>query len=140
MGDVSVHISPSPSAGEDAPPNSQGLPCAIPPPDVIIAPSVDDSRLADLKATCLLGRLWGGGEFIPSEAIISRMKRDWQSPSGEISIRYLTNGWFLIKFPDIVTRDVIYNSRPWFVQGLNFVLLPWKPFFKPLLASITTVD
>lgn len=68
------------------------------------------------------------------------MKRDWQSPSGEISIRYLTNGWFLIKFPDIVTRDVIYNSRPWFVQGLNFVLLPWKPFFKPLLASITTVD
>lgn len=56
------------------------------------------------------------------------MKRDCHSPSGEISIRYLTNGWFLLKFPDAATKDSIFEQRPWFVQGLNFVLLPWRPF------------
>lgn len=138
MGDVSLNLPSTPIVGMDAPPCAPNLPCPIPPPDVINAPSVDHSKLADLKSTCLLGKVWG--EFIPNEAVISRMKRHWQSLSGEVNIRYLTNVWFLIKFPDVATRDAIFNQRPWFVQDLNFILIPWKPFFKPIISSITVVD
>ena len=35
---------------------------------------------------------------------------------------------------------MVYNERPWFVNGLNFVLLPWLPLFDPYNTPITRVD
>lgn len=60
MGDVSLNIPASPIVGEDAPPCAQNLPCPVPSPDVINAPIVDGSKIAEFKSTCLLGRVWGG--------------------------------------------------------------------------------
>jgi len=34
----------------------------------------------------------------------------------------------------------VFDQRPWYVSGLNFVLIPWVPFFDPYNTQITRVD
>ena len=34
----------------------------------------------------------------------------------------------------------MFEQRPWFVNGLNFVLIPWVPFFDPYSTIISNVD
>lgn len=52
----------------------------------------------------------------------------------------MTNSWFLIRFSCPEACNAVFAHRPWFVQGLNFVLLPWRPFFNPFISSISAVD
>ena len=35
---------------------------------------------------------------------------------------------------------MVYSNCPWFVNGLNFVLIPWIPFFDPFGNAIDKVD
>lgn len=109
-------------------------------PAIIVkpAPSLDLQTGQRLKATCLHGKLWG--DSIPTAAMITRLQRDWSNIHGQVNIRYLGNGWFLINFSNPMDRDDIFNQRPWFVQGLNFTLLPWTPRFQPWNTSLSKID
>lgn len=35
---------------------------------------------------------------------------------------------------------LVFDQRPWFVNGLNFVVICWVPFFDPYHTVITRVD
>ena len=105
----------------------------------VVAPSLDEFELAQLQsASCLFGKLWG--DPIPITTVTYRLKRDWNFIRGEFSLRHLSNGWFLIKFFNPMDKSEVWEKRSWFVQGLNFVLIPWRPFFKPFFSNITHVD
>uniref|UniRef100_A0A803MBG7 DUF4283 domain-containing protein n=1 Tax=Chenopodium quinoa TaxID=63459 RepID=A0A803MBG7_CHEQI len=47
--------------------------------------------------------------------------------------------WFLIKFYNAQDKEDVWNRRPWFVQGLNFVLNPWVRGFCPYTTNIDTI-
>lgn len=68
------------------------------------------------------------------------MRCDCAFIHGEFSIRFLANGWFIIRFSNPLDKDDVWDKRSWFVQGLNFVLIPWMPNFKPFFTSITHMD
>jgi len=34
----------------------------------------------------------------------------------------------------------VFDQRPWFVNGLNFAIMCWVPFFDPYHSIITRVD
>jgi len=50
------------------------------------------------------------------------------------------NNWILLHFSTIQDKNIVFDRRPWFVNGLNFVLLPWTPFVDPYNTFITRVD
>ena len=50
------------------------------------------------------------------------------------------NHWILIRFATAQDRLLVYEKRPFFVNGLNFVLKPWVAFFDPYSTSIDRVD
>jgi len=35
---------------------------------------------------------------------------------------------------------VVYNDRPWFINGLNLVLSPWVPLFDSFSAIVGRID
>ena len=43
-------------------------------------------------------------------------------------------------FANSQDRGLVFDQRPWYVNGLNFVLIPWIPFFDPYNTLITRVD
>ncbi|XP_056691610.1 uncharacterized protein [Spinacia oleracea] len=102
------------------------------------APRLADDEVSLMEKSCLFGKAWG--EFIPQAAILARLNKDWNNTKGEIKFRYLGNGWFLIQFDNPLTKLDVWNGRPWFVQGLNFVLMPWYPGFRAQFCRITSVD
>ena len=46
----------------------------------------------------------------------------------------------MIRFANTQDRGLVFDQRPWYVSGLNFVLIPWVPFFDPYNTQITRVD
>jgi len=42
------------------------------------------------------------------------------------------NHWVLIRFANAQDRVLVYDKRPFFINGLNFVLKPWVVFFDPM--------
>lgn len=127
--------SPSPD-GSSAPPAV--VPSAVRPSLAVPTPSLSPDQTEFFRKTILFGKIWG--DYIPAAAISARLLKDWSFIIGDVTIRYLAHGWFLIKFSNSEDRDEVWNQRPWFVQGLNFVLQPWKPRFRPFSNSITHVD
>lgn len=43
----------------------------------------------------------------------------------------MSNEWFLIRFSNTQDKTLVFERRPWFVNGLTFVVLCWKAFFDP---------
>ena len=41
----------------------------------------------------------------------------------------LGNDWILLRLANSQDKGLVFDQRPWYVNGLNFVLLPWVPFF-----------
>jgi len=50
------------------------------------------------------------------------------------------NHWILLRFANAQDCLLVYEKRPFFVNGLNFVLKPWVAFFDPYSTSIDRVD
>ena len=73
-------------------------------------------------------------------AIIHRTRNEWKFTRGQIDYVELGNDWVLIRFANNQDRDLVLEQRPWNVSGLNFVLIPWAPFFDPYNTQITRVD
>lgn len=72
------------------------LPHPATPSITIQSPQLADAEISLLKSTCLFGEVLG--DPIPISSVINRLHREWTSIHGEVSIRYLSNGWFLIRF------------------------------------------
>jgi len=50
------------------------------------------------------------------------------------------NCWILLRFANAQDKMLVFNRRPYFINGLNFVLKPWVPFFDPFFADIERLD
>uniref|UniRef100_A0A7C9F5N3 DUF4283 domain-containing protein n=1 Tax=Opuntia streptacantha TaxID=393608 RepID=A0A7C9F5N3_OPUST len=109
-------------------------------------PSVNHSQpkhssainIDEFSAMCLLGKVWG--EAITLSAIIHRTRNDWKFTKGQIEYVDLGNEWVLIRFATSQDRDLVFSQRPWYVNGLNFVIIPWIPLFDPYNSQISRVD
>jgi len=86
----------------------------------------------------LLGKIWG--ENIPLAAIMHRTRNEWKFIKGQIKFVDLGNEWTLLRFANAQDRGLVYDQRPWYVSGLNLVLIPWVPFFDPYNSPITSVN
>ena len=89
-------------------------------------------------ALCLLAKLWGEAIHVP--LIISKTKLDQKQVKGLVEYIDLGNGWKLLRFATVADKDYVWFNRPWFVQGLNFVLSAWMPYFDPYSALIGRID
>jgi len=89
-------------------------------------------------AACLFGKIWG--EVLMLAAIINKTKKDWSFMKGQISYIEVENDWILVRFANADGHNLVFQNRSCFVNALNFVLLPWVPFFDPLLTTIDKVD
>jgi len=87
-----------------------------------------------LSTLCLLAKIWG--ETVPILLIISNIKLDWKHIKGLVEYIELGNGWVLLKFTTVADREYVWVKHLWFVEGLNFVLSVWVPFFTPILEPI----
>ena len=98
-------------------------------------PQADPIRSGgEFIACCLLGKIWG--EVISLNSIIHRTRNDWKFMKGHVDY----DNWLLLRFSTSQDKNLVFEQRPWFVNGLNFVLLPWTPFFDPYNTIITRVD
>jgi len=110
----------------------------IRPPTIPLPAKGPGPSIVELSAYCLLGKIWG--EAVPLSAIIHRTRNEWKFTKGQIDYVDLGNDWVLIRFANSQDKGLVYDQRPWYVNGLNLVLIPWVPFFDPFSVPITRVD
>ena len=78
---------------------------------------------------------------MPLLAIIHRTCNDWRFIIGQVDdVDLGGNDWVMLRFANSQDKGLVYDQRPWYVNGLNFVLLPWATFFDPYNTLITRVD
>lgn len=114
------------SDGNNAPPSTPqsrdpsatltDLPNSPTPSVTVQAPTLDDTVLQIFHTTCFFAKIWG--DPIPTTSIISRLRREWAFIQGDVSIRYLSNGLFLIRFTNPLDKDDVWDRRPWFILDL----------------------
>jgi len=119
--------------GDSSKPSDHSTPPTISLPEKGPAPSI-----VELSACCLLGKIWG--EAVTLSAIIHRTRNDWKFTKWQIDYIDLGNDCVLIRFANSQDKGLVYDQRPWYVNGLNLVLIPWVPFFDPFSVQITRVD
>ena len=119
--------------GESSNPNPQPPLPSSPIPTRNLSNSIDE-----FTACCLLGKIWG--ESVPLPVMIHRTRNDWRFIKGQVDYVDLGNDWIFIRFANSEDKGLVFDQRPWYVNGLNLVLLPWVPFFNPCNTLITRVD
>ncbi|KAL2896128.1 hypothetical protein RDABS01_037912 [Bienertia sinuspersici] len=70
-------------------------------------------------------------KFRPDQKISDQIRPDQKSSDQKISDQ---------KNSDELNIAYVWENRPWFVQGLNFVLLPWSPTFCPYSTPLIRID
>lgn len=80
------------------------------------------------------------GEPLDIRIVMSRTKADWKMVRGDVDYHDLGNQWILLRFANVADRNLVWDERPWHVQGELLVLLPWRPFFDPFSEEIEKVD
>jgi len=113
--------------GDSSNPSEHSTPPTKTLPEKDAAPSI-----VELSACCLLGKIWG--DAVPLSAIIHITRNEWKFTKGQIDYIDLGNDWILIRFANSQDKGLVFEQRPWYVNGLNFVLIPWVPFFDPSLS------
>ena len=139
MGGYSNPQLPLPESGPHAQSARVNPPLANPidPPPSAADPPPPFS-ISELSACCLFGKVWG--DPVVLSTVINKTKKDWVSVKGQISYVDIRNEWTLIRFTTTEDENSIYFNRPWFVNGLNLVLIPWVPFFDHFNKAIDRVD
>lgn len=105
---------------------------------VVFTPTPDCNIENPMHAVCLVGKNFG--ESIPKHLIEGKMKRSWSVVKYEVTFQPMGNFWLLITFSNAMVKQFIWDNRPWFVQGLNFVLQEWHAAFCPFSAKIENID
>ncbi|KAJ8422986.1 hypothetical protein Cgig2_013879 [Carnegiea gigantea] len=82
--------------------------------------------------------IWG--DLIPIPAIIHKTKKDWYFVKGQVDYIDASNDWLMLRFTTVEDRILVFDQRPWHVNGLNFVVKKWTPFFDSYTASFDRID
>lgn len=83
----------------------------------------------------LYGKLFGKSP--PFIEVKTDLLAKWSS-FGDISISDLPNGFLLIRCPSQESLQHLLLDGPWSVNGIILQLSPWKPFFEPTFAKLST--
>lgn len=102
----------------------------LPPPPTI--------NMEELKASCLLGKILG--DLVPLHPIIHKTKSDWKFIKGQVEYIDMVNDWIVLHFSNVEDKVLVYDNRPWHVNGLNFVIDNWVPFFDLYSTSIGRIN
>ena len=94
--------------------------------------------IEELSNTCQIFKMLG--EPLDLCTIISRTKADWKMVRGDVEYLELGNQWILLRLTNTADRSLVWDERPWHVQGELLVLQPWRQFFDPLSEEIQNVD
>lgn len=97
--------------------------------------------LGKLSNTCLFAKMVK--DPLDLRTIISRTKADWKMVRGDVEYLEglkLGNQWILLKFANFADKGLVWEERPWHVQGELPVLQPWRRFFDPFLEEIKNVN
>lgn len=78
------------------------------------------------------------GETLPHKLILSKCLSEW-NPNGEMDMVDIGNSFYLIKFSNVIDRNVVLHSQPWFVGGQIFCLQVWRKNFDPIKEKIQFV-
>ena len=78
------------------------------------------TNMDELLACCIIGKIWG--DPIPLPAIIHKTKKDWYFVKGQVDYIDAGNDCIMIRFANSEDRLLVYDQRPWHVNGLKFVL------------------
>ncbi|KAJ8438410.1 hypothetical protein Cgig2_004520 [Carnegiea gigantea] len=95
-------------------------------------------HMSELLACCVMGKIWG--DPVPLPAIIHNTKKDWSFVKGHVDYIDASNDWIMLQFTNAVDRLLVYDQRPWHVNGLNLLILKWTSFFDPYTTPITSID
>lgn len=106
--------------------------------NTVITPSPDHAIHHEMSSTCLIGKIFG--DHIPKHIIEGNLRRSWPFIRGEVLLLPMGNAWFLLTFTNADDKNHVWETRPWFIQDLNFVLILWSPKFCPYTTSILTID
>lgn len=106
--------------------------------DPPMSPYPQPSHMEELLACCLIGKIWGDPHPLP--AIIYKTKKDWFFVKGQVDYIDAGNDWIMLRFANAEDRMLAYDQRPWHVNGLNFVIQKWTPFFDSYSAFISRID
>lgn len=96
------------------------------------------SHLNELLACCLIGKIWG--DPVPLPAIIYKTKKDWHFIKGQVDYIDVGDDWVMVRFANAEDRMLVFDQRPWHVNGLNFVVKKWTLFFDSYTTTITRID
>ncbi|XP_039121328.1 uncharacterized protein LOC120258056 [Dioscorea cayenensis subsp. rotundata] len=83
----------------------------------------------------LFGKFFGKPP--PFEQVKKSLMDKWAFV-GELQISDLPNGFLLIRCPSHDASQHLLTNGPWSINGLTLQLAPWKPFFEPVFAKLTT--
>lgn len=83
----------------------------------------------------LYGKLFGKSP--PFAEVKADLLAKWSS-FGEISISDLPNGFLLIRCSSQKAMQSLLLDGPWSVNGIILQLSPWKPFFEPTFAKLSS--
>jgi len=64
-----------------------------------------------------------GGEFVPLLALIHQTCNNLKFIKGQVDYIDLGNDQILLRFANSQEKFLVYDKRPWYVNGLNLVLL-----------------
>lgn len=84
----------------------------------------------------LIGKFFGKP---PSFDQIKPLLQSRYNELGEISISDLPNGYLLFRCESFEISQKLMYDGPWTVNGATLQLVPWKPFFEPAFAKLSTV-
>lgn len=73
----------------------------------------------------------------PFAQVKDELLAKWSS-FGEVLISDLPNGFMLIRCSSQQTIQHLLLNGPWSVNGIILQLFPWKPFFEPTFAKLST--
>jgi len=59
---------------------------------------------------------------------------------GQIEYVEMGNHWILVRFANAQDKMLVVDKRPYFVNGMNFVVKPWILFLDPYSSSVDRVD
>ncbi|XP_048492969.1 uncharacterized protein LOC125493553 [Beta vulgaris subsp. vulgaris] len=95
-------------------------------------------NIEELTKTCLFGKILG--DPLDMRTIISKSKADWKMVRGDVEYHEIGNQWLLLRFANSSDRGLVWEERPWHMQGELLVLQPWRPFFDPFSEEIQNAD
>lgn len=102
-------------------------------------PIVDPRHLSDIatfEQLYLISKILG--EALPLKLVSSKCLTKWKLMD-DVSLADMGNGFYLIKFFNILDRNTALHCQSWFVEGQIFRIQLWEKNFDPIKEKIQFV-